>query len=84
MISDSRARILARLNGVFRDVFEDDRIEIVERTSANEIPEWDSLMHVVLVVAMSKEFGVKLSAAEVGRLQNVGEMLPLLEERATR
>ena len=73
-----------RLNGVFRDIFNDGSIEVFDAMTAKDIPEWDSLMHIVLVVAVEKEFGIKLNAAEVGKLENVGVMLTLLEERAKK
>jgi acyl carrier protein len=41
------------------------------------------LSHITLVLAIEKEFGVRLKAAEVGKLANVGEMLQLLAQRAT-
>jgi acyl carrier protein len=37
---------LERLNQVFRDVFDDDELDITRRTTANDVEGWDSLMHV--------------------------------------
>ncbi len=73
-----------RLTTVFREVFEDDGIVISDGTTAADIDGWDSVTHILLVVATEKEFGVRLSAAEVGKLQNVGKMLDLLAQRATK
>ncbi len=71
-----------RLNEVFQDVFDDDEIEIFPEMTARDIDEWDSLKHIVLVLAIEKAFGLRLNAAEVGGLQNVGQMVALLEARA--
>jgi acyl carrier protein len=73
-----------RLTRVFREVFDDDDIEISDATTAADVEEWNSLSHVTLVVACEKEFGLKLSPAQVGRLKNVGQMLDVLVERGTR
>ena len=81
---DTRLETKTRLNRVFREVFEDDSIEIFDAMTAKDIPEWDSLMHIILVVAVEKEFIVRLNAAEVGHLKNVSEMLDLLAERSCR
>jgi acyl carrier protein len=70
------------LNEVFREVFDDDSIEIFDGMTAHDIEEWDSLMHISLVVAVERAFGVRLNAAEVGKLENVGAMIALLEKRA--
>lgn len=83
-MGERRHEMQQRLNGVFQDVFNDGNIEVFDAMTAKNIPEWDSLMHIVLVVAVEKEFGIKLNAAEVGKLENVGVMLTLLEERAKK
>jgi len=81
---DTKLGIKTRLNRVFREVFDDDSIEIFDEMTAKDIPEWDSLMHIILVVAVEKEFIVRLNAAQVGQLKNVGEMLDLLEKHNNR
>lgn len=74
--------IMARLTAVFRDVFDDDELAVFPEMTARDVDEWDSLMHITLVLAVEKEFGVKLNAAEVGKLENVGQMVELLARRA--
>ena len=39
----TREQVYERLNQVFREVFDDDSIEVNDSTVANDIPEWDSL-----------------------------------------
>jgi len=73
-----------RLTAVFRDAFDDDRITLHDHTTADDIEEWDSLSHISLVLSVEKEFGLRLSAAEVGALGNVGEMIDLIVARASR
>ncbi len=75
-------RIKSRLTKVFRDVFDNENLEIYDGMTADDLDEWDSLSHITLVLAVEREFGVKLKAAEVGSLANVGEMLKLLGDRA--
>jgi acyl carrier protein len=70
-----------RLTRVFREVFDDDALELTDATSAEDIDAWDSLMHITLVLAVEREFGVRLSAAEAGLLKNVGELLALVVAR---
>lgn len=81
MIDRDSAKL--RLNEIFREVFDDDSIEIGEEMTAADIDEWDSLSHITLVLSVEKEFGVRLNAAEVGGLANVGKMIDLLVLRAT-
>jgi acyl carrier protein len=79
---DTKPEIRARLNKVFKEVFDDDSIEVFDEMTAKDIPEWDSLMHVILVVAVEKEFKIRLIAAQVGKLKNVGEIVDLIEKHS--
>ena len=83
-MKSKRDEIRSVLNELFRETFDDDSIEISDETTAEDIDQWDSLMHITLVVAMEKQFGFQLNAEEVGQLKNVGEMLDILEHRLTR
>ena len=73
-----------RLQQVFQEVFDDETIIIEEGTTAEDVDEWDSLTHIILIVATEKEFGLRLNAAEVGKLANVGALLDILTVRSTR
>jgi len=73
----------AKLTEIFHDVFDDDSIAVTPTLTADDVDEWDSLSHIRLVLAVEKKFGLKFSAAEVGRLKNVGEFVSLIEAKAT-
>lgn len=73
--------IYERLNGVFRDVFDDDSITVNEDTTADDIEDWDSLNHITLIDAVESEFGVRFTMGEVSGMKNVGEMANIIKER---
>ena len=75
---------LTRLTDVFRDVFSDDALNLTRETTAADVPEWDSLMHVTLIVAVEKSFGIRFKSSEVSGLKNVGELADLVESKAGR
>ena len=64
--------------------FDDESIILSNEMTAKDLEEWDSLNHITLVLAVEREFGVLLNAAEVGTLENVGQMLDLLVARASK
>ena len=82
-MNNTRMELKTRLNIVFREVFDDDSIEVFDEMTSKDISTWDSLMYVVLVVAVEKEFGIHFNAAQVGKLKNVGEMLDFIEKTAS-
>ena len=72
--------LLKKLNEVFCEVFDNDKIKITSETTANDIEEWDSLTHISLLAAIEDEFDVKLNMNTVLRLKNVGELVDMLLE----
>ena len=57
----NRTEILEKLNEVFHDVFDNNDIVVTEQTNANDIEEWDSLIHITLISAVEDEFDVSFS-----------------------
>ncbi|MCI8890898.1 MAG: acyl carrier protein [Eubacterium sp.] len=77
----TREQIFEALNEVFRDLFDDEAINVTDTTTAAEIEDWDSLEHINLIVAVEKKFGMKFSMGEVNKMKNVGEMADLIQQR---
>jgi acyl carrier protein len=69
------------LETVFREVFANPGLEIHDQMSAQDVAEWDSLNHVILIVEVEKAFKKRFSTAEVSRLQNVGDLRRLIESK---
>lgn len=73
--------IKERLQGVFREVFEDDEIILTEEMTAEDIEDWDSLTHIQLIEAIEEEFKIKFILQEITGLSNVGEFLEMVEKK---
>ena len=73
--------IINQLSEVFQDVFEDDDLVVDRNLTAKDVSDWDSLMHVTLVLAVEKEFGIRLSSSEVTNLKDVGDFIDLIEAK---
>jgi acyl carrier protein len=78
----THAELWDGLNEVFRDVMDVPDLRVAESTTANEVDEWDSITHVLLIVAVEKKFSVKFTAAEIQSLQNVGQLAALVEQKS--
>lgn len=70
---------------VFQDVFGDDTIVLTDAMTAADVPGWDSLGHLNLIIALEKRFGIKFATAEISRLkeegQNAGTLLELIARK---
>ena len=73
--------IYTRLNKVFRDVFDDDSINVTSKTTAKDIEDWDSLEHITLISAVEREFKMKFKMGEISSMKNVGEMASIVAAR---
>ena len=71
-------KLLKKLEEIFRDVFDNEDLVISNATTADDIEEWDSLMHIHLMIAIEKEFNVTFNTSEVIALLNVGEFVDSL------
>ena len=74
--------IVSRLTPIFRDVFDDDALVVSEGMTAADVPTWDSLSNINMIIAVEKKFGVKFSIKDVRNLKNVGELLELIKRKA--
>jgi acyl carrier protein len=75
------AQILEAMTDIFRQIFDDDSIALTPSTTANDIPDWDSMNHVSIVVATEARFGVKFLTAEIEQLKNVGDFVALIRRK---
>lgn len=77
----SREEVFARLNEVFRNMFDDDSIVLNDNTTSDDIEDWDSLEHINLLVSVEQEFNIKFNMNEVTNMKNVGEMVDIIISR---
>jgi acyl carrier protein len=73
----SSEAILTQLEGVFESVL-GHRVQLRRETTASDVEGWDSIAHVMLVLASEREFGVRFDSSEIANAANVGEFADLL------
>jgi acyl carrier protein len=76
----NQAEVISRLQSIFDNVFLEPPVLTPELTAA-EVPEWDSLLHISLLVAVEKAFDVRFRVGEVEATKNVGEFADLIARR---
>jgi acyl carrier protein len=70
-----------RVQNVFREVFDNQELNISPETQAKDVEGWDSLNHITLIMMLEDTFKVKFSTREVMGFQNVGEMMDCLRRK---
>jgi len=80
----TEVEVIAKLEQVFRDIFDEEELIINNETTAEDIEDWDSLAHINLVVSIEKEFDVKFALGELQALRNVGGMVDLVIRKSIK
>jgi acyl carrier protein len=75
------SQIYSRLGDIFQDVFDEDSIELTPSLSAKDVDGWDSLTHIRLILTIERAFKIKFSTSEIGKLENVGDLVKLIQLR---
>ena len=75
-----RNDILERLGDVFEEVL-GRRVGLTLETTAADVDDWDSVVHIMLVLASEREFGVRFESSEIANAGNVGEFIALIEAK---
>jgi acyl carrier protein len=73
--------ILAQLNKIFCNIFDNDSIVLTPATTAKDIEGWDSIQNITITVVVEARFGVKFLTSEIELLQNVGDFITLIKAK---
>lgn len=61
-----------------------DDFDLQDETIAPEVPGWDSLNHMNIILAVEEHFKVKFKSYELLRLKNVGELQKLVDSKLSK
>ena len=79
----TEAEVFARLNRIFRKLFDDDSIELSDELTAADVDGWDSVEHFNLISEIESAFSMRFKMKEVSGMKNVGELAEIVAERGT-
>lgn len=72
-----------KLNGIFQEVFKDEKMEIKPEMTADDVEGWDSFSHVILINAVEIRFNIKFTLKEIMSLKNVGDLMRCVERKTS-
>jgi acyl carrier protein len=75
-----QTEVIAKLQTIFDDLFLEP-VHLTPKLSAGDVPEWDSLTHISLLLAVEKAFSIRFRVGEVENARNVGEFAHLIAKR---
>jgi acyl carrier protein len=80
----NKTEIWQMATGVFRETLDLDDLVLTPALTAKDVERWDSLNHILLVVAIEQKFGIKFNMGEIDGLENVGQFIDLIESKLPR
>jgi acyl carrier protein len=76
-----KSEIIIKLTEIFRNVFKNQSIELQDSLSANDINNWDSLTHMVLITEVERAFTIKFKLKDINKMRNVGDLIGLIQSK---
>ena len=77
----TREEIVSKLTVIFHEVFNDNTIVLNDGMTSNDVDNWDSLTHMLLITSIEENFEIKFRLKELNRLKQVGDIVEILEEK---
>ena len=74
-----RSVIFEKLTMVFRKIFNDDAIVLKDELTANDVANWDSLSHMIMIGEVENIFSIKFKLKELNKLADVKGLVDLIE-----
>jgi acyl carrier protein len=66
---------------IIRTVIGDPSLEISPTTTAKDVPGWDSLKQVMIMLGVEDRFNVRLSSREIDSIKCVGDLLGVISRK---
>jgi len=77
----NRTDVFNKVQEVFREVLEDEELIIKEDYNSEDIDDWDSLTHIMLVVEIEKTFNMRFLSSEISNWKDIGAMITAIESK---
>jgi acyl carrier protein len=71
----NNSEILNDLTKIFIEIFEDPQLKLTENTSPSDIPDWDSMNHVILISAIEKHFNIRFDLDDMLGFNTIADIL---------
>lgn len=76
----TRESVLKELNNIIEEVLDASGLNIKEETTASDVEDWDSIMHIEIVVEIEQHYGMKFQTKQIEGFKNVGNIISAIIE----
>lgn len=76
-----RNEIVEKLTVVFHEVFNDNTIVLRDDMTANNVANWDSLTHMLMISKVEQVFQIKFKLKDLNKLKSVGDLISTIQTK---
>ncbi|MGA2408663.1 MAG: acyl carrier protein [Bacteroidales bacterium] len=73
-----RTELVSKLTAVFRKVFKNNSLNLTNELTANDVDNWDSLSHMLLITEIENTFSIKFKLKDLNKMRKVGDMIDII------
>ena len=73
--------ITSNITVVFRLILDNPELELVPSMKMGDSAEWDSFVHINLIIALESEFDIEFDSEEIGSLLSVDQIVIAVTEK---
>ena len=77
----NRNEIIEKLTAIFHEIFGDKNIILQDEMTADDVENWDSLTHMLMITRVEEAFGIKFKLKELNKLKSVGDLTATIESK---
>ena len=77
----NRSEISEKLTVIFQEIFGDNSIVLSDDMTANDVENWDSLTHMLMITKVEEDFDIKFKLKELNKLKKVGDLISIVESK---
>lgn len=72
------AEVTNKLTSIFRKVFNNSTLVLTNELTANDVAQWDSLTHMLLITEIENGFSITFKLKDLNKMRNVGDMINII------
>jgi acyl carrier protein len=73
-----QTQIIEKLTSIFREVFSDSSIVLNETMTTDDVENWNSLTHMMMILKVEEALNVKFKLKELNKMKKVGDLITII------
>ena len=76
-----KENLVEKLTEIFRKVLNSPSLVLQDDLTANDVDNWDSLSHMLLISEIESSLNIKFKLKELNKMKNVGDLIEITSSK---